>query len=129
VEEIGDAAKAFGLALRAIGGAGAIEAHELRVGRRIDDGLDLELERTVRRLRDGKPFSRGEKAVVGERLAVELERAQRELFAVEDERRWHARAVRLELEFGSDDGCSRIERYVEVDGVDQPIGRAVVLQA
>ena len=45
VEEIGDAAKAFGLALRAIGGAGAVEAHELRVGRRIDDGLDLELER------------------------------------------------------------------------------------
>ena len=83
----------------------------------------------VRRLRDGEPFRRGEKAFVGEWLAVELERAQREFFAVEDEGRWHAHAVRLELEFGPDDGCGRIERYVEVDGIDQPIGRAVILKA
>src|SRR5208283_1907120 len=128
VEEIGEAAKAFGLALRAIGGAGAIKAHELRVGRRIDDGLDLELERAVRRLRDGEPFRRGEKAVVRERLAVEFERTQREFVAVEDEGRWYARAVRLKREVGPDDSRGRIERYVEIDGVDQPIGRAVLLQ-
>ena len=82
----------------------------------------------VRRLRDGELFGRGEKAVVGERLAVELERTQLEFFAVENERRRDPGAVRLELEFGPDNGRSRIERYVEIDGVDQPIGRAVLLQ-
>ena len=36
VGKVSDAAEAFGLALRAIGAAGAIEPHELRVGGRID---------------------------------------------------------------------------------------------
>ena len=52
VEEIGDAAKAFGLALRAVIAARAIEAHQLGVGRRVDLGLDGERERPPRRLRD-----------------------------------------------------------------------------
>ena len=51
VEEIGDAAEPLGLALRAIGGAGAKEPHELGVGRRIEARLDLELEWALRRPR------------------------------------------------------------------------------
>ena len=51
---IGDAAEALGLALRAVVAARAVEAGELGVGLRIDQCLDLQRERPVRRLRDGE---------------------------------------------------------------------------
>ena len=54
VGEVGDAAEALGLALRAVVAARTIEPGELRVGLRIDQRLDLERERPVRRLRDGE---------------------------------------------------------------------------
>ena len=50
IEEIGDAAEAFGLALRAIGRARAIEPHQLGVGGRIEPRLDAQRERPARRV-------------------------------------------------------------------------------
>ena len=129
VEEVGDAAEAFGLALRAIGRAGAVEAHQLGIGGGIDDGLDGKLERPVRRLRNGQPFGRGQETFARQRPAVERERAQLQLLAVEDQRRRRAAAVRLEPELGADRGCGRIERHVEIDGFDEPVRRAVILEA
>src|SRR3546814_7196934 len=41
----GDAAEALGLALGAQHAVRGIEAHELRVGRRVDDGIDLDRRR------------------------------------------------------------------------------------
>jgi len=71
VEEISDAAEAFGLALGAVGGAGAIKPHQLRIAGRIDDGFDLEFERPVRRLRDGQLVGRGDEVLLRQRLAVD----------------------------------------------------------
>ena len=71
VEEIGDAAEAFGLALRAIGAVGAIQPHQLGVGGRIDRGFDLELERALRRLRDGQAVGRRGIGVLRQRRAVD----------------------------------------------------------
>src|SRR5580698_1497761 len=82
VEEIGDAAKALRLALRAIGGARAIEAHELGVGRRIEARLDRERERA-----SGWPSqhearrARFELGLV-DRLAVQSCRNERELITI-----------------------------------------------
>ena len=69
------------------------------------------------------------KALRRQRLAVERERAQPQFLAVEHERRRRARGVRLELELGADRRRGRIERHVEFDGFDEPIGRAIILQA
>ena len=96
VEEIGNAAETFGLALCAIGGAGAVKSHELGVGRRIDHGLDLERERLVRRLRDGELVRRRHEGFGRQRLAVERERPELEFLAVEHQRRRRCSAVRLE---------------------------------
>src|SRR4029077_5395786 len=60
IEEIRDPAKSFGFALRAISRPGAIEAHQFGVVGRIEHGLDFELERTLRRLRDSEPIRRGD---------------------------------------------------------------------
>ena len=35
----------------------------------------------------------------------------------------------LDLERGANLGRRRIERYVEIDGLDKPVGRAIVLEA
>ena len=71
IEEIGDAAKPLRLALRAIGRARAIEAHQLGVGRRIEPGLDRERERPLGGF--GSTNSRRARFEIGrlERLAVE----------------------------------------------------------
>ena len=45
VREIGDAAEAFRLALRAIGAARPVQPHQLGIGGGIDNGLDRKLER------------------------------------------------------------------------------------
>ena len=74
VGKVGDAAEAFRLALRAIGAARAVEPGELGVGGRVDQRLDLERERPVRRLRDGQAVRRRHVAVRRQRGAVELER-------------------------------------------------------
>ena len=129
VEEISDAPKAFGLALRAIGRAGAVQPHELRIAGRIDDGLDGEFERPVRHLRDGQPIRRGDEILRCQRLAVERKRAELQVFAVEDERRRSSSGVGPDLELGADRRRGRMQRYVKVDGFDEPIRRAIILQA
>ena len=92
VGEIGDAAEAFRLALRAIGAARAVEPRELGIGGRIDQRLDLERERPVRRLRDGQAVRRRDIAVGRQRGAVELERRRGQPVAVEHQRRRRAAA-------------------------------------
>ena len=108
VEKIGDAAKTLRLALRAIGRAGPVEAHESGIRCGIDGGLDLELERPVRRLRDGELIGPGDEAFGGQRLAVERERDELKFVTIEHERRRCARAVRLDFQLGMDPGRGRI---------------------
>ena len=129
VEEIGDAAKALGLALGAIGGAGAIKPHERGVGRGVDLGLDFERERPVRRLCDRELLRRGEKAATGQWLAVERQRSELEFLAVEHERRWRSLGVRPDRELGTHRRCGCIERNIERHGFDEPVGRTVIFQA
>src|ERR1700689_3980765 len=95
VEKISDAAEALGLALRAIGRTSAIKAHQLRVGRRVDQRLDLEVELPVWRLGNGQLLRRGEVAFLRQFLAVDRERAENEVFAVKHERSRRTGAVRL----------------------------------
>ena len=121
--------KSFRLALRAIGRAGAVEPHEPRISDRVEDGFDRKLERPVRRLRNGEPVGRGDEIFRRQRLAVERERAELQLVAVKDERRRRARGIRFDLELGANRRGGRIERHVEVDGFDEPIGRPIVLKA
>src|SRR6516165_8422185 len=71
IEEVGDPAKSFGLALRAISRSRAIEPHQLGVVRWIEHGLDFEFERSLRGLRNGEPIRRGDEALRRQRLAVE----------------------------------------------------------
>ena len=83
IEEIGDAAEAFGLALRAVDRSGTIEAGELGIGGRIEHGLDLESKGTLWRLRDGQPI-RGRDVLLGrKRRSIERDGAQNESPAVE----------------------------------------------
>jgi hypothetical protein len=95
VEEISDAAEALGLALRAVSGPGAIKAHQLRVGRRVDERLDLEFERPIRRLGNGQLFRRGEVAFLRHFLAVDRQRAENKVFAVKHEGSRRTGPVRL----------------------------------
>ena len=76
IEEIGDAAKAFGLALGAIGRAGAVKPHELRIADGIDDCFDFEFEWAVRRLRNGEPIGSGDEVFRRQRLAVDRQRSE-----------------------------------------------------
>ena len=83
IQEIGDAAEALGLALRAIGRAGTVEPHQLGVGGRVEPGLDAQSERAARRSGDGEFVRRGDIGGGGERRAVESEADEIEFVAVE----------------------------------------------
>ncbi len=130
VREIGDAAKAFGLALRAPCAAGAIEAGQLGVGGRIDQRFDFEREGSARRLRDREPLRRRGVLIRGQVPAVEPERHQREPVSVERQRRGRAgRRIGLEAH-----GCAhrrprRVQRHVEMHGLDQPFRRTIFGEA
>jgi hypothetical protein len=130
VGKIGDTAKTFGLALRAIGRARAIEAHELRVGRRVHDGLDLQREGPVRWLRNGEPVGGRRIALAGELLAVDRERGELEFVAVEHY--WRRRGgvrVGLELQRRPHSRFGGVERDVELHRIDEPVGRPIVFEA
>ena len=130
VGEIGDAAKTFGLALGAIDPTRAIEAHQLRVGGWVDLGLDLEPERPRRRLRDGQAVRGGDVLFCRQGGAVEQKRFEHEPVAVEHERRRRAAVrARLEPERGTYPRGLGVERNVEFHGLDQPVRRAIILQA
>jgi hypothetical protein len=128
VKEIGDAAKALGFALGAIGLASAVQPHELRVAHGIDNRLDFKLEWAVRRLRNGESVGSGDEVFRWQLLAVDCQRNKLQVFAVENERRRRTGRIRFDLELGAHSGGARVKRHVEVDGLDQPVGRAVILQ-
>ena len=130
VRKIGDAAEPFRLALGRIGLAGAVEAHQLGVGRGVELGLDVEHEGAVRRLQDGEAVRRRDEGVGGERCAVDGDRTQHQLVAVEhDRRRRGSLGVRLELELRAHPRAGRLERDVEVDRLHQPVGRTIIGEA
>ena len=64
-----------------------------------------------------------------QRFAVERKRAKLQLLAVEHQRRRRARGVGLEPELGAHRGRGRMQRHVEIDGFDQPVGRTIILEA
>ena len=130
VGEIGDAAKTLGLALGAIDPTRAIEAHQLGVGGGVDLGLDLEPERPRRRLGDGQAVRGGDVLFRRQGGAVERERFEHEPIAVEHEgRRRRAVGTGLERQRGAHPRGLGVERNVEFHGLDQPVRRAVILQA
>ena len=84
----------------------------------------------LRRLSDRQPVLGGDELLGGQRLAVDLQARQHELLAVEDERgRGAGRGVRLERERRPHPRRRGIEPDVEVDRLDQPVGRAIVGKA
>jgi hypothetical protein len=126
VRVIGDAAEAFGLALGAVVAARTVEPGELQIGLRIDQRLDFQRERPVRRLRDGEAVGGREIMVGRDRRAVDLERDERESIAVEHQRgRRPSRGIGLELQRRAHRRPRRMQIDVEIDGFDQPIGRPV----
>ena len=129
VGEIGDAAEAFRLALGAPGAAGAVKSGKLSVGGGIDQRLDLQRERAVRRLRDGELVGRDQVAVGARIGAVDLERLERQPVAVEHQGRGRAVRIGLELQRRAHPGLGRVQREIEGDGLHQPVGPAVVLEA
>ena len=127
VEEIGDAAEPLGLALRAIGRAGAKEAHELGVGRRIEARLDLELERALgRAAKQELRFARLE-IVAAERRAVQFSGNEDQFVAVEREGgAGQTGGIRAHRKGRDDARRMDVERYVEFDEVDEVVGDAIV---
>ena len=130
VEKEGDAAKAFRLALGAIGAARAIEARQRRVRLGIAQGHGLDGEGPVRHAQDGQRFLVEPIVVEPERLAVKRKALQHEPFAVEHERPASSVCLRIgpQTKLGLDPGRLRIERKVELDRVHQIIWRSVVLE-
>ena len=123
---IGDAAEAFGLALGAVVAARTVEPGELQVGLRIDQRLDFQRERPVRRLRDGEAVRARDIAVAGDRRAIDLERDQGEPLAVEHQRGGRAGGgIGLEFQRRAHRRLRRMQLHVEIDGLDQPVGRPV----
>ena len=90
VGEVGDAAKALRLALRAIGRARTIEPHQLSVGGRIQNGLKAQRERPTRRTGQREAGGRSLEGAGGERRPIERGGDQIELVAVELQRRVRA---------------------------------------
>src|SRR6266853_5002315 len=54
---------------------------------------------------------------------------KRQFVAVEDERRGRAGAVWPNVKLGTNSGGRRVQRHVEFDCLDKPIGRAIILEA
>ena len=128
VEEISDAPETFGFALRAVDAAGAIEAHQLGVGCRIELGNHLEHERPVRYVANHQPLGSRFVAVLGERHAVEGKTGEHELIALQRQRAV-ALTVTAQSQERRDFRLLRIEPDVELDRVDQEFGGAVIRQA
>ncbi len=82
--------KTLGLTLRAIGGAGAVEAHELRIGGGIEARFDLQGEGAARRIRQQELRRVDLKIRCGQRRAVDFRRDKDEFVAFENQRRFGA---------------------------------------
>ena len=130
IEEIGDAAKSLRLALRAIGGARAIEAHELGVGRRIEARLDRQRERAPRRPSQQEPRRTRLETGRVDRLAVQSGGDKHELVAIERKRR-AAPAGGIGAQRQGRDNARHmdVERHVKLDVIDEIIRFAIVAKA
>ena len=128
IHEIGDATKALGFALRAVDRSGAIKTHQLSVGGRIDERLNLQPERPRRRLCDGQLLRCRGVLLGGQSTTIERNRAQIERVAIEDEGCGRS-SVRAQHQGCTHAGRLRVERDVELDRFHQPIGRVIVGQA
>mmetsp|Transcript_8532 Transcript_8532/g.25675 ORF Transcript_8532/g.25675 Transcript_8532/m.25675 type:complete len:384 (+) Transcript_8532:1581-2732(+) len=119
VVHVRDAPEALGLALRAHVARGLVEARQLRVLLGLDGHDGLELELAGRGRGDGQRLLAQLVLGLGQRLAVDLDRHEAQVLAVQDQR---AAGRRLDLELGRHEGL--ISLNVEVqrdvgDGVGQ----------
>ena len=130
VQEVGDAAEALRLALRAVDAARQVESRQRLVGLRIAIGDGLERERFLGQAGDDElgigalEFARAELA------AVEAHGLQFDHLAVEPQWPRVARIgrVALDLEPRPHPRARRVQRHVEVDRIDQIVGRLVILE-
>ena len=129
VGEIGDAAEALGFALGAINLPRAIKPHQLGIGGRVEQGLDLQPERMGRSLRDGQPVGSGDVLLGGKPVAVELQGPQHQRIPIEHKGSRRAVAVRFERKRRANPGRGRIKRDIELYGLHQPIGRTIIREA
>ena len=128
VEEIGDAAKAFGLALGAPVAARPVKPHQLGVGGGIDLGDEREREGLRRHAADFEAVGLRVVAVGRQRHSVECDRDEGEFVAGEDEvpsAPASGRRASRAVTFVFDE--AKVE--VEIDCVDAVGGRRVVAQA
>ncbi len=109
IREIGDAAEAFRLALRAVIAAAAIKAGQLGVGCGIDQRLYFERARAVRWLRDDELLGRRDIAVGIERRPVELEGEQRQPVAIQRQRGRSFFRIWPQLQPGTHLGLRRVQ--------------------
>ena len=130
IEEKGDAAETFRLALGAIGTARKIKPRERSIGLRVAERDELEREGLRRDARDGQRALADLVIRRRKRLAVERHALESETFAVEHERLAAGRhfGIRSELELGGDAGRTRREPDVKLDLPDQVIGGGVIFQ-
>ncbi len=130
VEKVGDAAEAFRLALGAIGAARAIEAGQRRVGVWVAEGHRFQGEGVRRDRLDGERLLVGRIGARRERLAVKLEALKGEPLAIELQRPAGRGDLRVgpKPKLAADSGGVGVERDVEVDLLDEIVGRRVVLQ-
>jgi hypothetical protein len=54
---------------------------------------------------------------------------KRQFVAIENQWRRRARTVWPDMKLGANSGGSRVQRHVELDCLDKPIGRAIILEA
>ena len=130
IKEIGDAAKAFGLALRAIGRAGPKQAHELAIGRRVEHGRRFQHKRARRRGLKGQALWRRETGGGIEGRAVDGQGQHVELVAIQQQRcPGTALRVGSDRQAGSHTGFVPVQAHVEFDSVYEIIGRTIVGEA
>jgi hypothetical protein len=130
VKEIGDAAKTFRLALRAVDAARSIQPHQLAIGSRIDDRLDLDAERIVGRALDCQRFGVRHIGLTGEGDAVDREVGELQFIAVEDERRIRARiGIARDREARPHARGLPVEADIQIDTRDEEVAGAIILQA
>ena len=130
VDEVGDPAEAFGLALGAIGPARAVEAGKGGVRVRIANGHDFKGEGLGRNRGDGERGFREGVVLRRQTLSVQREALQRQSFAIEHERAPPRRHFRVgpHLKLCGNARFDRIEREVEVHLLDEIGGGCIVFE-
>ena len=128
VEEVGDAAEALGLALRAVDAVRHVEARQRGIGLRIADGHDLEKEGLLRHADDGERARRDHIGVCSERHAIQQDGGQRDVLAVEDQRRARlgAGGVGADGEPAAHPRGHGIEGNLQIDRIDAIRRRAII---